>query len=71
MEEPREKTISPAIIGVVLVFVVLIGVLAFRAAQPPAPTPGQGGARSGVDPRNPARPPVDEHANDWHPPAGR
>jgi len=70
----QEKSLPPTTIAAVIaivVAVVLVGFFAYRSAQPPAPTgPGGTPIRSGIDPKNPAKPPVaDEHANDWHPPA--
>jgi hypothetical protein len=68
----REKEIPPAGIAAVIVAVVaLLGFFAYRAAMPPAPTVPIPAVGHGPDPNNPARPPVDEHANDWHPPARR
>jgi len=66
----REKEIpSVGIAAVIIVVVALLGFFAYRAVQPPAPTvPIPTTGLGGPDPRNPARPPVDEHANDWHPP---
>jgi|GEM_PF-3457560 len=60
-----------AIVAAAVAALALAGFFAYRAAQPHQPTaPGAAVVRSGVDPKNPARPPVaDEHANDWRPPA--
>jgi hypothetical protein len=65
----REREIPPVgIAAIIVVVVALLGFFGYRAAMPPAPTvPIPAAGLSGPDPRNPARPPVDEHANDWHP----
>ena len=63
-----EIKVPPAAIAVIVAAVLGLGFLAYRAAQPPAPTVPIPAA-SQIDPRNPSRPPVaDEHANDWRPP---
>jgi hypothetical protein len=66
----EEKQAPPALLAAVIVAVALLGFFLYRAGQPPAATvPIPTGAQGGVNQRNPARPPVDEHANDWRPPA--
>ncbi|HVK04432.1 MAG TPA: hypothetical protein VM490_13225 [Armatimonadaceae bacterium] len=63
---------TPVIAAAIVLVVVVIGFVLYRATQPPAPAvqpaAAAAAARKGVDPNNPALPPVDSHANDWRPP---
>lgn len=68
----QEIKVPPLAIAVVIVAVIVIGFVAYQAAQPPIPTSQRNAAGTVPDPKNPARPPVaDAHANDWRPPSGR